>query len=123
MSFLTDRKRATGLGSAGGATEHHWNMTISAIGLLVLVPCFVFTFGPMLGQPHGEVVEYFARPFPAIVAGLTLVVGFMHFKNGVQGAIEDYTHGMTRKMLIIAMICISYGAAAAGLFAIAKIAL
>ena len=123
MAFLTDRKRATGLGSAKGGTEHHWHMTISAVSLLVLVPCFVFTFGPMLGRPHGEVIEYFARPFPAIVAALTLVVGFMHFKSGVQVAIEDYTHGMTRKLLIISMICISYGAAAAGIFAIAKIAL
>lgn len=123
MAFLTDRKRATGFGSTKGATEHHWHMTISSIALLILVPCFVFTFGPMLGQPHGEVVEYFARPFQAIVAALTLAVGFMHFKSGVQIAIEDYTHGITRKLLIIAMICISYGAAAAGIFAIAKIAL
>ena len=47
----------------------------------------------------------------------------MHFKDGVQVLIEDYAHGMTRKVLIIAMICLSYAAAATGLFAIARIAL
>lgn len=123
MAFLTDRKQAEGLGSAKGGVEHHWHMTISAIALLVLVPLFIFTFGPMLGQPHDTVIAYFSRPFPALIAALTLVVGFLHFKNGVQIAIEDYTGGLTRKGLIILMICLSYGAAASGLFAIARIAL
>ena len=123
MAYLTDRKRAAGLGSAKQGVAHHWNMTVSAVGLLILVPLFVFTFGPMLGAPYEEVVAYFERPFPAIVAALTLVVGFMHFKNGVQMAIEDYAHGLTREILIIASICISYAAAATGLFAIARLAL
>jgi succinate dehydrogenase / fumarate reductase membrane anchor subunit len=123
MAFVTDRKRAVGLGAAKAGTEHHWSMTKSSAALLILVPLFVFTFGPMLGQPHEAVVAYFARPFPAIVAALTIAVGFMHFKNGVQVLIEDYTDGLTRKILIIAMICLSYAAAATGLYAIARIAL
>ena len=123
MAYLTDRKRATGLGSAKTGTEHFWSMTVSSVALLILVPLFVFTFGPMLGEPHDAVLAHFARPFPAIVAALTLAVGFMHFKNGVQVLIEDYTHGLTRKVLIIATICLSYGAAATGLFALARIAL
>lgn len=123
MAYVTDRKRAEGLGSAKEGTHHHWSMQISSVGLLVLVPLFVFTFGSMLGRPHEEVVAYFARPVPAVIAGLTLVVGFMHFKNGVQVLIEDYVGGMTRKVLIIAMICLSYAAAATALFAIARLAL
>ena len=123
MTFLTDRKRAGGMGSARTGTRHHWHMTISSVALLVLVPLFVFTFGPMLGAPHAEVVAYFARPFPAIVAALTLAVGFVHFRHGVQVVIEDYVHGGMRKPLIILMIIVSYGAAATGVFAIAKIAL
>lgn len=123
MAFVTDRKRAVGLGSAKSGTEHFWSMTKSSVALLVLVPLFVFTVGPMLGRPHAEVVAFFARPFPAIVAGLTIVVGFLHFKNGVQVAIEDYSDGLTRKILIMVMTGVSYAAAATGLFAIARIAL
>lgn len=123
MRFLTDRKRAVGLGSAKTGTEHHWSMMVSACGLLVLVPLFIFTFGPMVGAPHAEVVAYFSRPFPAIVAALTILVGAMHFKGGVQTLIEDYVHGIARKIAIVAMICLSYAVALTGLFAIARIAL
>jgi len=123
MSYLTDRKRAVGMGSAKTGTAHFWAMKVSSVALLILIPLFVFTFGPMLGAPYEEVIAYFGRPFPAIVAALTIVVTFMHFKDGVQVLIEDYVHGTMQKVLIVAMICLSYAAAAAGLFAIARIAL
>ncbi|MGB7241356.1 MAG: succinate dehydrogenase, hydrophobic membrane anchor protein [Sulfitobacter sp.] len=123
MSFLTDRKRAAGMGSAKTGTAHHWAMTVSAVALLVLIPLFIFTFGPMLGEPHEVVTAYFARPFPAIVAGLTIVVTFKHFKGGVQIMIEDYVHGLAQKVAIIAMTCISYAAAATGLYALVRLAL
>ena len=123
MAYLTDRKRATGMGSAKSGTAHHWSMTVSSVGLLVLVPLFLFTFGRILGSSYEDVLIYYARPFPAIIAALTIVVGFMHFKNGVRILIEDYVHGLAREVLIIAMICLSYAAAAMGLFAIARLAL
>ena len=123
MAFLTDRKRATGLGSAKTGTEHFWSMQISSVALLILIPLFVFSFGPMLGASHEEVTAHFARPFPAIVAALTLVVGFTHFKNGAQVLIEDYVHGLTRKITIIGVICLSYAAMATGLFALVRLAL
>ena len=123
MAYLTDLKRAVGMGSARDGTEHHWAMTKSSAALLILVPLFIFTFGPMLGRPHAEVVAFYSRPFPAVIMALTLVVGFMHFKGGVQALIEDYVNGFARKVLIILTIIFSYGAAATGLFAIAKIAL
>lgn len=123
MPYMTDRKRAMGLGSAHSGTEHHWQMTISSVALIVLVPLFVFTFGAALGRGYEEAVVYYSRPFPAIVAVLTLLVGWVHFRGGVQVLIEDYSDGLTRKALILAMICVSYAAAAAGIFAIARLAL
>ncbi len=122
MGYMTDRKRAMGLGSAKDGVHHFWAMKMSSAALLVLIPLFVFTFGPMLGAPHEEVMAHFARPFPAIVAALTIIVGFKHFRDGVQVVIEDYVHGTAQKIWIIAMTCLSYGAMATGLFAIARIA-
>ena len=123
MTHITDRKRAAGLGSAQMGTEGHWRMTLSSVALLILVPLFVFTFGSALGRPYEEVAVYYAQPFPVIVAALTIAVGFLHFRRGVQTAIEDYTGGLTRKVLILAMVCVSYAAAATGLYALARLAL
>lgn len=123
MPVMTDRKRAVGMGSARTGTEHHWRMLVSSAALIGLVPLFIFTFGSALGRPYEEVLVYYQRPFPAIVAILTLYVGWMHFKSGVQVLIEDYVHGTLRKVLIIAMICLSYAAAVTGIFAIVRIAL
>lgn len=123
MAFLTDRKRAVGMGSAKSGTEHHWKMMISSAGLIVLMPLFVFTFGMILGSPYEEVVAYYQRPFPAIVAVLTMLVGWFHFRKGAQTLVEDYVRGTARKITIIAMICLSYSAAAIAVFAIVRIAL
>ena len=123
MAFLTDRKRATGMGSAKSGTHHFWSMKVSSVALLFLVPMFIFTFGSILGSSYAEVTAYFARPFPAIVAALTILVGFKHFNDGAQVLIEDYVHGLMQKVLIILLTCLSYGAAAVGVFAIAKLAL
>lgn len=123
MAFLTDRKRATGQGSARTGTEHHWNMTISSSALLVLAPLFVITFGCALGSAYEDVLAYYARPVPAIIAALTIWVGFMHFKNGIAMVIEDYVHGVWREFWLIFTTCMAYGAAATGVFAIAKMAI
>lgn len=123
MRYLTDRKRATGLGSAKSGVHHYISMKISSYALLILVPLFILTVAPMLGEPHSLVVAHFERPFPAIVAALTIGVGFMHFKNGVQVMIEDYFKGPVKDALLIGSICLSYGAAATGIFAIARLAL
>lgn len=123
MSYLTDRKRATGMGSAKSGTEHHWTMTLSSGALLLLIPLFVFTFGPMLGASYEEVTAYFARPFPAVVAGLTIVVTFKHFADGVQAVIEDYVHGIAQKVAMVLMTCLSYGAMGFGLYAVVRLAL
>lgn len=123
MAFLTDRKRASGMGAAHTGTEHHWQMMVTAVALLILIPCFIFTFGTALGRSYEDVLAYYAQPFPSLVAALTFVVGFFHFRKGVQTLIEDYVHGLARKVLIIAMICLSYAAAAAGVFAVIRLAL
>jgi len=123
MRYLTDRKRADGLGSAKSGTEHFWHMQISAVALAILIPLFILTFGRILGAPYEDVVAYYSRPFPAIVAGLTLIVGMTHFKNGAQVMIEDYAHGFARKALVVGTVCLSYAVMATGLYALIRLAL
>lgn len=123
MRFLTDRKRATGKGSAHTGTEHHWYMTVSAVGLAFMLPTWIYIFGSALGQRHEDVLATFSRPFPAILTALVLVVGMQHFAKGATMMIEDYARGSARKILIIGAISLSYAITASGLFALIRIAL
>ena len=123
MAYVTDRKRAMGSGSAKSGTQHHWHMIVTSCALLLLVPLFIFTFGSALGGTYEETVEYYSRPWPAVIAALTIAVSMLHFKSGVQTLIEDYVHGLTGKVLIIAMICLSYLLLAAGVISVIRLAL
>lgn len=123
MRYLTNRKRAMGKGASHTGTEHHWYMTVSAVGLAIMVPTFLYIFGNALGQGHEGVLTAFARPFPAILTALVLVIGLQHFRRGAQMMIEDYMRGLNRKFAVIFVITFSYFLMACGLFALAKIAL
>lgn len=123
MAYLTDRKRAQGLGSAKSGTDHHYETQLTSAALVILIPLFVFTFGTILGQPYEIILVYYAQPFPALVAALTILVSMIHFRQGVQVLLEDYTRGETRHWGIMAAICVCYALAAAGLFALARLAL
>ncbi len=123
MRYLTDRKRAEGKGASGTGTEHHWYMTVSGVGLAVMVPTFLIVFGRALGRDHAGVLDTFASPFVAVLTGLVLVVGLQHFRKGAETLIEDYVRGMSRKLAIIFVITFTYFLMATGLFALARMAL
>lgn len=123
MGFMTDRKRAIGRGAARAGTEHHWFMQVSAVGLALTIPAFLYIFGSALGGTREEVIATFSRPFPAILTGLVLVVGMRHFAKGATIMIEDYFRGSTRRMLVILVTLLSYAVMATGLYALVRIAL
>lgn len=123
MRHLTDRKRATGMGSAHTGTAHFWAMTVNSVALLVLIPLFIWCVAPVIGADHKTVVGHFSAPLTAIIAGLTLTVSFHHFAMGARVLIEDYVHGLARKILIIGVNCMAYGAIFVALFSIIRIAL
>ena len=123
MGMLTDRKRVEGLGSARSGTDHHWKTTLSAVALLIIVPMFLFSVGPLLGNPYAEVQAALSRPFPAVSAALMLIVGLYHFRLGIQMVIEDYVQGLSRKVAIVVTAVLSYGLMAFGLVSLAQIAL
>ncbi|CUH54297.1 succinate dehydrogenase, hydrophobic membrane anchor protein [Shimia sp. R11_0] len=123
MNFLTDRKRAQGMGASGQGTHHHWQMMVSSTLLVVLIPAFVITFGLSLGGTYEEVLAFYAKPVPAIISALTLIVGVVHIMREAQMAIEDYMHGLAEKLTYIAVGALCYTMIAVGLFALVKLAL
>lgn len=123
MQFLTDRKRAEGLGSGSEGTQHHWKMLVSSICLVVLVPLFVFTFGSILGGSREEVIAAFSRPFPVLVVALGLLVGLYHIRMEIDEAVEDYVHGIAGKLTLVAVKAVTYTLMAVAIFALLKLAL
>ena len=123
MRYLTDRKRAEGRGAAHSGTEHHWSMQVSAGALAFMVPVWLYVFGHALGGTREQVLDTFARPLPAVLTGLVLVVGMRHFAKGATMMLQDYVHGTALKMSIMFVTSLSGVIAATGLFALIKIAL
>ena len=123
MRYLTARKRAEGKGASHTGTGHHWSMTLSAVGLAFMVPAWLYIFGSALGSSREEVLATFARPFPAILTALVLVVGMRHFAMGATTMIEDYLRGSARKMAVIFVTSLAWLIGATGIFALLKIAL
>ena len=123
MRYLTDRKRATGKGSAHTGTEHHWAMTASAVALAFMVPTWLWVFGRALGGTRAEVMETFSHPFPAILTALVLVVAMRHFAKGSTTMLQDYTRGTSLTVGIIFVHSLAAVIAATGLFALIRLAL
>jgi succinate dehydrogenase / fumarate reductase, membrane anchor subunit len=123
MRYLTDRKRAMGKGSAHSGTAHHWSMTMSAVALAFMVPTWVWIFGRALGGTRADVAATFARPFPAILTAMILVVAMRHFAKGSTSMIEDYLHGTARKAGIIFVYSLASVIAVTGLYALIKFAI
>lgn len=122
MSFLTDRARAHGLGSAKEGAHHWWSQRITAIALVPLGLLFIFPFAMALGDGHEAVTALYGNPVQAIIAGLFIAVAFNHLRLGVQVVVEDYVHGAARTVALVlnSLFCALF--AFAGIFAVAKLA-
>jgi succinate dehydrogenase / fumarate reductase, membrane anchor subunit len=121
MRYLTDRKRATGLGSARSGTGHFWEQRVSSIALLILMPLFLFPLAYNMGDSYEAVRAAYGHPINAIVAVAFMLTAFLHFFQGIQVVIEDYVHGRWELVLIIAMRLLSASFALIGTIAILKI--
>ena len=121
MRYITDRKRAAGLGSARSGTKHFWEQRISAVALLFLTPLFLFPLAYNIGGSHAEVTEAYAHPVNALIGVAFMITAFLHFFQGIQVVIEDYVHGRWELVLIIAMRLLSAAFALIGAVAILKI--
>jgi succinate dehydrogenase / fumarate reductase membrane anchor subunit len=123
MRYLTARKRVSGKGASHTGTEHHWSMTLSSVALACMIPLWIYIFGSALGEDRASVIATFSSPIPAILTALVLIVGMRHFAMGATMAIEDYSQGTTRKMLVIFVISLSTVIAASGLYALIRFAI
>ena len=104
-------------------TSHFRAMKISSMLLVLLIPLFLFTIAPIVGEKREIILAKLEQPIYALIVALTFTVGLLHFKSGVQVLIEDYVHGSMSKVWINITIALSYLLIGLTLFALTKILL
>ena len=102
-------------------TPHHKAMKFSSMVLVLMIPVFLLTIAPLMGEQREFVLSKLEQPLYALIVAVTFTVGLLHFKSGVQVLIEDYVHGVMNKVWIIFTIGLSYLLIAVTLLALIKI--
>ena len=115
--------RVRGLGSARHGAHHWLAQRYTAVGNLLLVLWLLFSLISLPGLDYESVVGWIANPLVAVPMMLTLVSIFYHLRLGMQVMLEDYVHDKGLSFLSVLLLNFyAIGGAAAGIFAIAKIA-
>ncbi len=123
MGAGTELGRVRGLGAAKDGVHHWWMQRVTAVGNIVLLLWFIGSLIRLPGLDYASVVLWLRQPVAAIPMLLLIVSVFWHFRLGVQVFIEDYVHGGTRIVLMLALNFYALAGAAAAVFAVLKIAL
>lgn len=123
MGSGTGIGRVRGLGSARSGT-HHWIVQrFTAIGNLVLVLWLVGSLVMLPAHDYAAITGWLAQPIVAVPMMLMIVSVFKHLRLGLQVLIEDYVHDDGLKFAAVTLLNFYViGAAALGLFSVAKIA-
>ena len=116
--------RARGYGSAGEGVQHFWAQRVSAVALVPLSLWFVFSVAQLQALSFAGVKHWISAPSVAVMLVLFIATLFYHSMLGVQVVVEDYVAGEGRKLVTLLLLKFAHAvAAAAGIFAVLKIAL
>jgi len=116
--------RARGYGSAKEGVNTFLAERISAVALIPLTLWFVFSVARLPVASYGAVRHWVEAPSVAVTLVLFLAVLFYHSSLGVKVVVEDYVAGEGRKLVTLLLVKFAHAVlAAAGIFAVLKIAL
>ncbi len=124
MSLRTPMGRVLGLGTAKDGVSHWWAQRLSAAALVPLTVWFLVSLLRVGAADFESVHSWLAQPWHAVGALLLVLVLCLHSRLGLQVIVEDYVHQAATKLITLVLIDFAHAlAAAAGSFAILKVAL
>jgi succinate dehydrogenase / fumarate reductase membrane anchor subunit len=123
MGSGTDIGKVRGLGSSKHGGKHWIDQRITAVGNVLLTIWFAISLILLPNFAYETVAAWLSQPIVAVPLMLMLVCIFSHVRLGLQVLIEDYVHDEGLKFgALTALNFYVLGAAAFGIFSIAKIA-
>lgn len=116
--------RARGYGSAKEGVQHFWVQRVSAVALVPLSLWFVFSVAQLPVASYGAVKHWVSAPSVTVMLALFIPTLFYHSMLGIQVVVEDYISGEGTKIATLLVLKFAHAVgAAAGVFAVLKIAL
>ncbi len=123
MSLKSPLGRVLGLGSAKEGTDHWWGQRVSAIALVPLGLWFAASIVFADDLSYNAVALWLARPINSILMILLSLAMLYHARLGLQVVIEDYVHGATKVLSLLAVKFLSIALAVAAVFAVVRVSL
>jgi len=116
--------RARGYGSAKEGVQHFWVQRVSAVALVPLSLWFVFSVAQLPVASYPAIKNWAASPSVAVMLALFIPTLFYHSMLGIQVVVEDYVGNEGSKLVTLLVLKFAHAVgAAAGVFAVLKIAL
>jgi len=100
-TYKTSLKRARGLGSARGGTDHFWQQRLSGISNIIVIAFLIYAAISLAGMPREAVKAFFSQPLNAIFGVLLAISISFHMRLGMQAIIEDYIHREGTKLVLV----------------------
>jgi succinate dehydrogenase / fumarate reductase membrane anchor subunit len=101
--YVTPLKKARGLGSSKGGTEHFWLQRLTAIANIFVIAFLIYAVMNLAGAPRVAVKDFFASPLYAVL-GVALALSIsLHMRLGMQVIIEDYLHRDATKIVALVL--------------------
>jgi len=122
MSLRSPLGRVLGTGSAKEGVHHWWLQRLTSIALVPLTIWFVVSLLSLPSFEHVTVVTWMAHSWTALFLVLFILVATWHSQLGVRVVVEDYVHGGTKTLTLVVITFIHAVVAAAGIFAVLKVA-
>jgi succinate dehydrogenase / fumarate reductase membrane anchor subunit len=122
MSLRSPLGKVLGAGSAKEGVHHWWLQRLTSIALVPLTIWFVVSLLTLPSFEHVTLVTWIAQSWTALLLILFILVATWHSQLGVRVVVEDYVHGGTKTLTLVVITFIHAVVAAAGIFAVLKVA-
>ena len=124
MSLRTPLGRVLGMGAAKEGVQHWWQQRLTSIALVPLATWFLVSLLALPAFDQATVRLWLSQGWTALLLCLLVLVASWHSQLGVRVVIEDYVHGAgSRTLLLVLVTFLHVFIAAAGLFAVLRVAL